>query len=70
MPVFDLYREFSPDEFLGKTEDQLITIVDEMFGCIRGSKPAYFGTLKGMGTGKSTLCAMLRFVCWKTISCL
>jgi hypothetical protein len=54
---------------LGKSEEQLFADVCRMFTDITDitqlGKAAYYGTLKGVGTGETTLCEMLRFVCWK-----
>jgi hypothetical protein len=62
-PVFVKDESFCYPSFLGRSREDLSCDIDDMF--LKTGKAAYKGTLKGRGTGKSTLCDMLRYICWQ-----
>jgi hypothetical protein len=64
-PVFLRYKSFDYSSFVGKSDEELKAEIEGMFKFLNYDKSIYKGTLKGRGTGKSTLCEMLRYTCWK-----
>jgi hypothetical protein len=54
---------FDPSKYVGRSLQEFGIEIEKMFSAIDEEKPTYYGSLKGRGAGKSTICEMLRSAC-------